>query len=287
MTEPRGELGQLIRDARKRHRHSQHHIAVMLGFSQSKMNKIEAGRTRIDPGDLHRLIDCLEVEPEAAAQWWELLAQAQEQRLAINARPLIPAYFKRFLTFERVAVRIRGWHSEEIPGPLQGEAHMIAMFPLDHDHPRPSVFPQIRNRLQRREMFAKNPKSRYEYLIGEGAFHRIEQAHRVAVALDQVESLIHLQDEFPNVAVRILPFQATATVPVSFTLLDMPGKAPDVAYVEHVGAALYLNRKPEIARYEVQWEFLSARALDRRGSLEFLAKWRERLHGALPPEGRI
>ncbi|MGH3932550.1 MAG: Scr1 family TA system antitoxin-like transcriptional regulator, partial [Pseudonocardiaceae bacterium] len=74
--------------------------------------------------------------------------------------------------------------------------------------------------------------------------------------------------ERPNVEVRVLPLRrgAHAGLDGSFWLYEMPDPYPDVAGVETLGGALYVEEDVAVDRFRQAYHQLSAAALDGKES---------------------
>lgn len=278
-------LGQRIRKAREHRKVTQQQLGKEIGCSQGKINKIESGQVPVKPGDLASIIEALDVELCEAREMRELLRQLEASGAPPGRRTPTPKWFKRFRESEEEATRVRGWHVVGIPGSLQGEPYMLALFPTDTGDPG-GIAAHISDRLTRQEVFTRNRGGRFAFVLDEGLFHHIAGGLRRVVALDQVERLLQLLDEHPNLELRVLTFAAEITYkPAEFSIVTMPGEAPDFVYVERADGADYLDKPATVALYEQEWRRLLGAALDPGATRGFLLRWRRALRReGTPPE---
>ncbi|SDE30269.1 helix-turn-helix domain-containing protein [Glycomyces harbinensis] len=119
-------------------------------------------------------------------------------------------------------------------------------------------------RLGRQAILAGDGALRYTMVIEEPVLHR--PIGGAAVMDEQLKYLLDL-GERKNIEVRVLP---TAHGPHSghlgsFELFVMPEQFTDVAYVETLGGALFVE-SPDVDRFEFAWQDVSKAALDPKRS---------------------
>jgi hypothetical protein len=91
------------------------------------------------------------------------------------------------------------------------------------------------------------------------------------VMQDQLRHLL-TASQLPQVTVQVLPFSsgAHAAAVGSFAVLRGPSPELDVVYVDLLGGGLFMEKQPELERYRLAFEYLSAQALDLESSAEIV-----------------
>jgi len=94
----------------------------------------------------------------------------------------------------------------------------------------------------------------------------------------QIERLLELID-LPHVSLQVIPFSRSGYVAEgAFSILRFAeSELPDIAYVEHLTGALYLERLDELEVYGRAFDRLVVDAETPRGSRQFLEKVRAEL----------
>ena len=174
-------------------------VAERLGWSGSKISRIELNRIGVKVADLRRLLDLYGVSPDYREDL-EALAQESSQagRLEFAAAGL-PANYTDYLAAENEAQSIWNWNPFAIPGLLQTEAyarvvHMAfqTMFRLPPgDAERRIELRRVRQRLLRRD-----PPPELSVVIDESVLYRKFGDH--VVMREQLLRLIELS-RMPNV----------------------------------------------------------------------------------------
>jgi len=259
---------------------SQTALAEKLGWSQSKMQKIESGVSRVEYTDLMKIIDVLGVTAEVNRAM--IADHSADNRPRRPRGTNSPRYFHRFLTFEQEAERVRAWSQGQIPGVLQSDAYMVAV--LDSPDVRRTT-ELIRIRGERREVFRSNPGAEHTYIIGESAFTNVRRSSPGAVVVDQVDHLVALLDTLPTLRVHLLPHSAPLRYMLpDFTLFSLPDRLQARLYVEIAEDAMYLDDAHRVAAHERKFEELLAVSHSREDTRACLLDLLVRLKGERPTE---
>lgn len=99
-------------------------------------------------------------------------------------------------------------------------------------------------------------------MLNEAVIRRVVGGPRVMRA--QLEHIVE-SAERPHISVQVLPFKAGAhpAMDGSFIILGFPEAGdPDVVYHESQTGSLYLEKSPEVERYQTIFNHLVAKALD-------------------------
>jgi transcriptional regulator with XRE-family HTH domain len=251
-------------------------VADRLGWSGSKVSRIELHRIGVKRDDLRHLLDLYGV---GNAHREELLALAAESKQknwleAITASfpPENAAYFHA----EAEAQSIWNWEPQVVPGLLQTPEYARAvmqlwlrMFPA----PQKEADRRVEARLMRQQLLTRDPPLELSVVIDESVLHR--RFGHDAVMQQQLTRLAEASD-LPNVEVRIYPLDG-ADSPLTtgaFAYMqflhvhDVP--LNDIVSVEHLEGSYYLEDDEQTFRYRVAFEYLVGKALDPEQSRDLI-----------------
>ncbi|MCS7475691.1 helix-turn-helix domain-containing protein [Umezawaea endophytica] len=257
---------------------SQTALADKLGWSQSKVQKIESGVSRVEYIDLMKIIEVLDVTSEVTRAM--IADHSADKRPRRPRGTNSPRYFHRFLTYEQEAERVRAWSQGQIPGVLQSDAYMVAV--LDSPDVRRTA-ELIRIREERRDVFRSNPDAEHTYVIGESALTNVRRGGPGAVAVDQVDHLVRLLDALPTLRLHVLPHSAPLRYMVpDFTLFSLTDRRRPRLYVEIAEDAMYLDDAHRVAAHERKFEELLAVSHSREDTWQHLLDLLVRLRAGRP-----
>jgi transcriptional regulator with XRE-family HTH domain len=253
-------------------------MAARLGWSGSKISRIETHRTGVKPDDLELLLDLYDVD-DARRDQLRALADEQESRGWWSAySSALPADYIAYVSLESAASSIRGWSPELIHGLLQTEDYARAATTIVFGSP-PLIPPgeierRIEARLRRQELLAEPGSRELIFILDEATLrHRFGSADIMRAQLLRLEQLAHL----PKVSIRILPFGASYPIgPGGFALLAF---APihgtgvnDVVYLEHLTGNNLIEEESETYDYRLAFLRLAQEALDEDASRKLVLK---------------
>ena len=253
--------------------------AEQLGWSGSKISRIELHRIGVKAADLTRLLDLYQVD---AAYGQELQALATESgrtgRGPVAAG--MPADFAEYLSAEREAGSIWHWNPLAVPGLLQTEAYTRAvhlgyqsMFRL----PPGDVERRIQLRRSRQQVLSRIPPLGLSVVIDESVLHR--RFGDNAVMRAQLLWLAEVPDAASvtaGIEVRVLPLDGEHMVAGGFSHMQFPQvhdvPLRDLVYLEHLTGSYYLEDEEQAYRYRVTFEGLLEKSLDPAQSSELINK---------------
>lgn len=280
----RHELAVLIKIARRTstrdgRKLSQTALGELVGCSQGKIQKIEAARVKIEPGDVEKILAHLDVDEDTGKKMLSLAALNAVGEPWSGERALVPKYVRAYMELEQDATEILSWHEGRIPGPLQSTHFMLQQFQTAG---RVDVAPHMRNREQRRELFHRPQLQRYHCILGEEAIRRAATGLGRDTARDQIDYLLVINDpEHPSnladhrTCVSLLPADAAVPfLPTDFSVLRFDNPKNNFVYIEHVGGAHHLKSDDVVQQTLDAWEELHHASLDRDGTGKLLRELR-------------
>ncbi|MFF3465684.1 helix-turn-helix domain-containing protein [Streptomyces sp. NPDC001984] len=190
--------------------------------------------------------------------WWRSLADP------------IPESMNLMLTLEDEVVREDHYACVYIPGLLQTRAYAEAVHRASEVQcGEREVRHMVEIRMKRQELLQRDEPPRIWCVIDEAVLRR-----RVGGSSVMREQLRHLLtiSQLPHVTLQVLPFStgAHAAAVGSFAILRGPAPELDVVYMDLLGGGLFMEKQPELARYRLAFEYLSAQALDLESSAELV-----------------
>lgn len=139
--------------------------------------------------------------------------------------------------------------------------------------------------MERQELLASENPPELRFVLDESVIRRPIGGRKVMRG--QLERILALSDEYVNVKVMILPFEAGGHPGVdgSFILLEFPpapegipdSTDPRVVYVDNLVSALYLEEPDQLMRYAAAWDSLCSEALAVDASRDTMRKLAEEL----------
>jgi transcriptional regulator with XRE-family HTH domain len=278
----RVQLGDDLRDARLNAGLTQTEVVKRLGWSQSKLQKIESAQTRtITSGDLDALLGIYGITGEEAEELHRLAETQPSERgswSTAGSAASTPRWFRRFARLEPRARSIRTVQTEVPPGLLQTETYMRRQFDLAG---KPNVDNLVRTRLERqRAVFDTDEGPDCTFIMSESCLRRTLGS--VEMGLVQAEHLLELSDH-PRVTIRVVPFDAQVSVTFAFMIVQFDQVvSSDFVYFEHVSGATYADRVTDFRAYHERWQITQSAALDEDDSRGFIRKVADEFRGGLP-----
>ncbi|MGH3836467.1 MAG: helix-turn-helix domain-containing protein [Pseudonocardiaceae bacterium] len=246
-----------------------------LGCRVSKISRIELAQSDIAAGDAKMLA---ELYGDAGEHIEILLDLARGQRKRgrwDGYRAVYPEWFRMFVDLERDAATLRSVEVELIPGLLQTDSYIRALYadaqPLG---PADNLEDEVQARKDRQAILTREDPPEVSFVLSESCLRR--QVGSREVMVEQLDSLAEMA-RLHNVQIQVLPFDArtfAGRIVYRFTLLRIP--APGIAsplefiYVESYEDARYLDALDAVAAYGSLWGRLQAAALGPVESLDII-----------------
>ncbi|BCJ40378.1 hypothetical protein GCM10010168_32380 [Actinoplanes ianthinogenes] len=226
-----------LRAARDHAGLSQAEVAQRLGWSLSKLQRVELGEVTVTPTDLRAALTLYAVtdEKRVSALIDDTRAARRERYwTAEEHREYLPPGLRQLMQFERRATVIRDYQIALMPGVLQtpasAEAH-LGWFDESLTDDQRRVRHEVR--LRRRQAVIEQPHSpEYRVLLDESILWRAVGGQLTAA--EQFDDLAHTAQR-PNVQVRVLPMDVGTMMSASgaFVVLDLSDDPQDaVLYQE-------------------------------------------------------
>lgn len=266
--EVRGNLASLLRETRLDHGLSGQELADALGWSQSKVSKIENGRTRPSRDDVQAWLNACRATDDVLHKGVELaegaLVETRHWR-AVHAKGLSTAQAK-VQKLEKRAELMRSFQPTLVPGLLQTAEYARQVLTAVNISGQDDIPEAVSVRMRRQEVLYRTDR-RFEFTLTDAALRWYPYSHDVLTAqLDRLLSVATLS----NVMLRVLPLNA------AFGHLQSNGflisEAPDEAavIVETFTRELFITDPEEVAQYREIHARLSNHALSEDDSRAYI-----------------
>ncbi|MGH3312249.1 MAG: helix-turn-helix domain-containing protein [Streptomyces sp.] len=271
-------LGSQLRRLREARGVTREAAGYSIRASESKISRMELGRVSFKGRDVADLLTLYGVTDESERE--PLLGLARDSSIAgwwHSYSDVLPGWFQTYVGLEGAASHINTYEVQFVHGLLQTEDYAHAVVTAGHRTPlaEEEVERRVALRLERQKLLLGEQAPRFLCVLDEAALRRPFGSHAIMDA-----QLRHLAEvsELPNVTVQIVPFDLGGHPAESgaFTLLRFPeSDLNDVVYLEQLTSALYLDKKDEVAHYDLVLERLVKNSLDPSRSREHLRTIRQ------------
>lgn len=182
----------------------------------------------------------------------------------------VPRWFRSWLEFEPLSTSQRIWEPLMVPGLLQTEQYAEAILSRSPDTTPEQVKKNVAARMDRKNILHRPDPPMLWTILDEGILHR--PIADPEVMRGQLHSLLEMS-ESPWLSLQVLPHTARNVLGLlgGFTIADMPGSAPPVAYIDSQSTGDRVSeRAEEIKRLEFLYDLIRADALSRSDSRDMI-----------------
>jgi transcriptional regulator with XRE-family HTH domain len=246
-------------------------LAPLVGISQSKVSRIEAGTTTPSVREVTRWADAVGTTVEVRAEleslteavltevhtWRALLRHRSHLQDDIGARE---AAARRVLTFQPSIV----------PGLLQTADYASKVFSFFQlPYAPPDIAAAVAGRLNRQAVLHRG--GQFEFVVTESALRWRPGAPRLLIA--QLERLSSLStSESISFGIILLRDEAIAAIPHGFVIYeDAEGDANTYVTVETIHANVDVTEPADVLLYQEQWSLLHRMAIFADDARQFVA----------------
>jgi len=259
-------------------------MATRLGWSASKVSRIETARTAISAGDLRRLLDlyqaadALSLDGSLRDRLAELGRTAHRRGWWDGFADTLRHGYSTFVALENDAESEFVFSQNVVPGLLQtaeyAEALMRAVFASS---PPGEIHRRVQVRMKRQQSLSKSDPLELMTILDESVLRR--WAGGPGVMADQLTHLIEMAER-PNIKIQILPFATGSHVSMSgsYVGLRLPDPStPYVVYLESMTSELLIENEAEAYHYSLAFDRLREMALGSAESIDFIAQVKSEL----------
>jgi transcriptional regulator with XRE-family HTH domain len=247
-------------------------LAHQIGVSQSKVSRIEGGRTVPSIQEVTDWAKAAEVSDERR-EWLVAMTKAvftdvQPWRASFSTNSHIQAEVQER---ERRARLIRTYQPSVVPGLLQTADYARRAYTLALPDPDYEIAAAIAGRMERQVALYEQDR-RFEFVITEAALRwRPGSFDSQRAQLDRITAISTLD----NVSIGVIPQASQATAPAPHVFIvyaENDGDLDDFVEVETVHANLIVNDLDDVAVYQQKWFMLCRSAIFADDMRKFLAE---------------
>lgn len=245
----RQQLAEALRVHREHAGLSTSRLAEKLGWSQSKVSKLETGRTRPRPADVAAWCNALGVPVDRLNELIRLAdeasVEARSWRAVYAAADGVAARQSAYRALDERAVRVAIFQPVIVPGQVQTPAYARRVFELFGASPDEAE--QAAAARIERQSVLYNAGKRFDFLITEGALRlRVGSTDVLRAQYDRLSSVAGLS----NVTLGIIPMDAPAVaLPLNSFVLREFADGPPAVTVETLTAEISVTNDEDVDRY--------------------------------------
>lgn len=268
----RRQLGAELRRLRERTHRTVADVAGGLGWSQSKLSRIETATIGIRGDDLERLLGEYGVGDKERSRLIALRGQARQKAWWEAYGDALPDAYETLIGFEAEASVISTYEAQVVPGLLQTDEYANAVTLADGVYDDPDVLGQrVAVRMARQAVLIREPPPQLRVVLDEAVLRRRIGGHDVLRR--QLMRLVEAAER-PTVTLQVLPFDAGAhrALAGSFIILEFAdGADHPLVYSEGMTGGVFRSRPEELRSYLTSFAALRDVALSPERSTELIA----------------
>jgi transcriptional regulator with XRE-family HTH domain len=265
-------LGMELRRLRDKADVSQAVAAETIDGSETKISRVEAGKTGVNRLELVALLDLYGVREEKFRNDLIELSRNSRKRGWWQQRRDIPTpKLMELIELESTASRIFEYQANVVPGLLQTQDYARAVmngFPSTTDE---AVQPWVEIRMERQKLLERSDAPRIFWILDEAVLHRQIGSPKVMAA--QLRKLVEINNP-PQLSIQVLPFAlgAHAGTDGSFQIFSYPAPvAMDIGFMEQKESRLFVEEEADLEPYRITAELLRTQALSSPDSMKLVS----------------
>ncbi|NVI89304.1 helix-turn-helix domain-containing protein [Actinomadura sp. BRA 177] len=242
-------LGRRLRELRERAGLSRRDAGRIVHGSESKIARLEQGRTGSRPRETARLLAVYGADGDERTTLLALAEQTTARAWWHDDGDIVPSWVRPYLSAEQAAKLVRTFEAQFVPGLLQSEGYARALI-RRANHPEDEVERRVEFRMRRQRVLRRRPRplNLWVVLDEQALWRPIDGPETMR---GQIRHIMQLCGR-PNVTVQIASPGASvrAAGDGPLTLVRFPQQGlPDMVYLERGDGAGYPVRRAEIERH--------------------------------------
>lgn len=246
--------------------------AAALLCGAGTISRMENGQSG-DPYRVKGLFELYGAPPEVVADMIQIAKESRRRPSTVRKpyHDFVPKRLAEYYELEDEAESLSLLEGECVPGLLETPDYARAL--IAAGEPPADIDRLLEIRLTRQLRVTGQDPLRLRVILGEAALHT--QVGGPDVLRAQLEYLLDLVRNAPNVDIRVLPFTAGSRPALgrNFTVMSFPeDEDPDVIFAESVSYFVLEDETDEVAKFVDAYNRLWQTALDERSSAMLIAK---------------
>ncbi|GAA2077710.1 helix-turn-helix transcriptional regulator [Streptomyces albiaxialis] len=259
------EFGEIVQCFRERAAMSRPELAGRVGYSTHTISSVEQGR-RFPPPDF----------PAQADEVLDAFGTIERAARHLSRNPGLANWFRRWAKLEREAITLYTYECRIIPGLLQTEAYMRAVF--ENQLPTLAdarIEAQVAARTDRQQMLRERQETEFSFIVEESLFRR--QTGGPEVTRELLDEVLKLTD-LRNVTLQVMPLVQWkhAGLDGPIRLLETP-ESKWYAYCEGQRGGLLVCDEKEISVLQRRYARMRSQALTSTDTVGLLKQLRGEL----------
>jgi hypothetical protein len=267
-------VGAQLRRLRESSGVTRREACASIGIGESKLGRAETGRVGLEEHDVKQLLELYGIHDEHERDALLALVREANRPGWLQAYSgAMPAWFRPYVDLEEAAQVIRTYEVQFVPGLLQTEEYTRAVITQNRTKvTEDEVARRVELRLRRQRILTAPNPTRLWAVIDEAALWRpIGGAEVMRAQLRALLDAARLQ----HITVQVMPFRVGghAGEAGAFTILRFPEpELHDIAYVEQLTGAMYLERDDDMDHYGAAMERLCVQSASPEESMDLISK---------------
>ncbi|MGH3938690.1 MAG: helix-turn-helix domain-containing protein [Pseudonocardiaceae bacterium] len=267
-------LGDELRRLREQAKKKLEDIATYMGCSPAKISRIEKGHVAASASDVRDMLE-----------YYGVPRTERDRYVALARQPPLPGWwclygdlvekdewFREYGPLEDQASTLKSFETMLIPGLLQTEAYVRALFAVGPNLAAPQAVLDrgVQFRIERQAILSRENPPSYIAVIDEAALRR--QVGTAETMRAQLQHLIN-STELVNVTIEVVSFSSGAYVGQdgAFTILGFTEPSnSDVVYVQSPVGNLYLEKSEQVQHQVDTFNHIRKAALSKQESIKFI-----------------
>ncbi len=267
----RRQLAAELRRLREHAKRTVADVAGHLGWSESKLSRIETASSGIRSADLNRLLDVYSTGEADRRRLVALAHQARQRAWWEAYGDALPDAYETYIGFEVEASSIFTYQAQVIPGLLQTAEYANAIMQSGQPRDRPDVIGhRVAVRMARQAVLTRDPPPHLCAVLDEATL--VRPIGGPDVLRRQLLRLVEA-GEREMITIQVLPFAVGAHrgLEGSFVVLEFPGSQPSLVYSEGMTGGVFRSRPTELRSYLMSFESLRTASLSPEESITLIA----------------
>jgi len=277
----RRRLAAELRRLRERAELTGDFVAGQMGWSASKVSRIENAHNAPRPSEIKKLLALYGIEGRYADELMELAQEAKGKGWWKAYSDALPDLHTAYIGLEAEATAASHWSPEVVPGLLQAEDYAREVLRTANGAAPPrEIERMVEARMVRQRLLQRDPPFELTAVIDESVLMRLIGSD--ALMVQQINRLLEVSEyHYPHVSLRILPLNGVHPVVAGAFILLQFGAVHevgyhDIAYVEHFTNAVYIEAERDTFQFQTGFKKLIEAALDEDASRDRLVQARDR-----------
>ncbi|MFI6703804.1 helix-turn-helix domain-containing protein [Streptomyces sp. NPDC050509] len=263
-------LGAELRRMREATGHNSRDASRLLGIDHTKISHMETARFGVSGERIRALACAYECDDQEYIEGLIRISEDRTKGWWIGYHESLPADFLDLAELEHHCRGLRTYQIAHIPGLLQTEEHIRAIF-AEADPPLLGTALDIRvqHRMRRQAILDREWPPRFEAVVHEAALRMRFGGDKVARA--QLDHLLAMSER-PHIAIHVIPFSAGGFTGSGQSVFYAQGDVPalDTVQLDATHGITFLDSPAQLRNYRNLLDRMKAKALPADASRDFI-----------------